>query len=387
MASRPTPDSGVSGGSRETLISNAKVMLYHSWSFLADYLPLANSQASDFIVKNLWSLYVPQNIQEELLKMSDDELSSFPSGMLGEVMSECYGKEDKGEMFNAEQAKANIKSEEKWESFDPGEHRLEFIKCQFLENSSVSAKGKKSVHLQTCPISWKHSNLYAFTQAAQKHTLTSMDVLTAVGEVVSVQSHAVQDDDDVDGAADNDEVDCVLMSQKKSHEVEVMAEVCARMADAFKTNLTVDLGSGKGYLSTQLCYKFNHHVIGIDSSCTNTEGATKRAGRLDKKWSVRKNQPVKQMKSSQKDKNHPSDTLPETSTTNDFESSSFVSKCSSCDVDKLSDNFTTFNVHDEDVAMLHAETADIKYSNQIAHDDDSSTRLTGYFENYKNQEK
>ncbi|XP_067675091.1 probable methyltransferase-like protein 25 [Haliotis asinina] len=375
MASRSTPNSGVTHGSRETLISNTKVMLYRSWSFLADYLPLANSQASDFIVKNLWSFYVPQNIQEELLKMSDDELSSFPSGM-HEVMSKDYGEEDKGEMFNAEQAKANIKLEEKWESFDPEEHRLDFIKCQFLETSSVSAKGRKSVHLQVCPISWKHSSLYEFTQAAQKHTLTSMDVLTAVNDVVSVQRCAVQDDD-VDVAADNDSLDCVLMSQKKSHEVEVMAEVCAHIADVFQTNLTVDLGSGKGYLSTQLSYQFNHHVIGIDSSCTNAQGATKRAGRLDKEWNIRKKQSVTQMKSSRNLKKHPSDSMSENRTTSDVkvESSSLVSKCSSCDVGELSDSFTSINVHNEDVDMLHAETAE-----QFASSDYSSTSLTGDLE-------
>ncbi|XP_071114458.1 probable methyltransferase-like protein 25 [Haliotis cracherodii] len=374
--SNPKPDGGVTGGSRKAVINNTKVMLYKSWSFLAEYLPLANSQASDFIVKNLWSFYVPENIQEELLEMSDDELSSLPSVVTGKVMSEGYGVTDcNSELLNAEQTKVNAKAEEKWESFNPGQHHLKRIKCQFLEKSPMSVEGRKNVHLQTlCPISWNHSNLHAFTQAAKDSTLTSMNVLTAAGDV-SVLRCGVDDDDD----DDDDRLERVLMSQKKSHEVEVMAEVCAHMADVFNTNLTVDLGSGKGYLSTQLCYEFNHHVIGIDSSSTNTEGATKRAGRLDKEWGARKKQPVKSKKNSQRHEGHPSNFFSDKSTRKDFKtkSSSFESKCSSCDINELSDSFIAFNVHDVDGAMedtLHAENADIKPSDQTTHDHCSTSK-------------
>lgn len=44
------------------------------------------------------------------------------------------------------------------------------------------------------------------------------------------------------------------------------------------------MGSGKGYLSTQLALQYGLVVIGIDAMSINTDGAQKRAGKLVKHW-------------------------------------------------------------------------------------------------------
>lgn len=46
----------------------------------------------------------------------------------------------------------------------------------------------------------------------------------------------------------------------------------------------VDMGSGKGYLSTQLVYQHNLCVVAVDAQTVNTHGAQKRASLLGKQW-------------------------------------------------------------------------------------------------------
>lgn len=46
----------------------------------------------------------------------------------------------------------------------------------------------------------------------------------------------------------------------------------------------VDLGSGKGYLSTHLAFQHKLSVIGVDAQTINTKGASKRADILSRQW-------------------------------------------------------------------------------------------------------
>lgn len=46
----------------------------------------------------------------------------------------------------------------------------------------------------------------------------------------------------------------------------------------------MDLGSGKGYLSTHLAFQHKLSVIGVDAQTINTKGASKRADILSRQW-------------------------------------------------------------------------------------------------------
>ena len=46
----------------------------------------------------------------------------------------------------------------------------------------------------------------------------------------------------------------------------------------------IDLGSGKGYLSTHLSLQFSLPVLGVDSQSHNTSGAVQRAEKLGRQW-------------------------------------------------------------------------------------------------------
>ncbi|XP_038612763.1 methyltransferase-like protein 25 [Tachyglossus aculeatus] len=75
-----------------------------------------------------------------------------------------------------------------------------------------------------------------------------------------------------------------FMNIKKSHEVKVMSELVGSIAEFGGIKQVVDLGSGKGYLSSFLSLRYGLKVYGIDSSNTNTHGAQERNRKLKKHW-------------------------------------------------------------------------------------------------------
>lgn len=73
-----------------------------------------------------------------------------------------------------------------------------------------------------------------------------------------------------------------FMNSKKSHEVQSMSEVVAHLAQYCGVTQVIDVGSGKGYLSSSLSLRYGLQVYGIDSSSTNTHGAQERNRKLKK---------------------------------------------------------------------------------------------------------
>lgn len=72
-----------------------------------------------------------------------------------------------------------------------------------------------------------------------------------------------------------------FMSPKKMHEVEVMSKVVALLSQAANVTHIVDIGSGKGYLSSVLALYYKLNVLGLDSSQVNTHGAQARTEKLE----------------------------------------------------------------------------------------------------------
>lgn len=71
-----------------------------------------------------------------------------------------------------------------------------------------------------------------------------------------------------------------FMSFKKTHEVEIMSAVANAMATNTKCSHVVDIGGGKGYLSSMLALEHNLKVLSIDASKVNSDGAMKRTIKL-----------------------------------------------------------------------------------------------------------
>eukprot|EP00002_Diphylleia_rotans_P021497 TRINITY_DN4180_c0_g1_i3.p1 TRINITY_DN4180_c0_g1~~TRINITY_DN4180_c0_g1_i3.p1 ORF type:complete len:537 (+),score=106.21 TRINITY_DN4180_c0_g1_i3:109-1719(+) len=70
--------------------------------------------------------------------------------------------------------------------------------------------------------------------------------------------------------------------EKKKHEVAVLAPAITKAANALGIKHLVDVGSGQGYLSNILAYRYGFHVTGIDSSDHNTQAATSKGEDLKK---------------------------------------------------------------------------------------------------------
>ncbi|XP_050546284.1 probable methyltransferase-like protein 25 isoform X8 [Daktulosphaira vitifoliae] len=81
-----------------------------------------------------------------------------------------------------------------------------------------------------------------------------------------------------------------FMSAKKKHEVEILTSIINAFSELMDVNVIVDIGGGKGYLSSLLALAHNLNVLGIDSQSINSEGARNRTIKFEKYWtSISKN--------------------------------------------------------------------------------------------------
>lgn len=76
----------------------------------------------------------------------------------------------------------------------------------------------------------------------------------------------------------------VFASPKKSHEVETLSSIIYMLKHICNSTHAIDIGDGKGYLSSMLALQYSIPVLGIDSSSINTKSASKRADKLQKAW-------------------------------------------------------------------------------------------------------
>ncbi|XP_041637315.1 methyltransferase-like protein 25 [Cheilinus undulatus] len=116
---------------------------------------------------------------------------------------------------------------------------------------------------------------YELLQAAKAHSLPGLGVcmsrdelLWTLGEPGGEKGAELEPDE--------------FMNSKKSHEVQSMSEVVACLAQHCGVKQVIDVGSGKGYLSSFLSLQYGLRVYGIDSSSTNTHGAQERIRKLKK---------------------------------------------------------------------------------------------------------
>ncbi|NXJ59284.1 MET25 protein, partial [Rostratula benghalensis] len=127
-----------------------------------------------------------------------------------------------------------------------------------------------------CEKSKKLINVHLFALAAQYYSLSNLGVSTPLGALLE----ALRGDNQGTTGIKTDE----FMNNKKSHEVQVMSELVDNIAKYCGIKQVIDIGSGKGYLSSFLSMQYNLKVYGIDSSNTTTNGAHERNRKLKKHW-------------------------------------------------------------------------------------------------------
>ncbi|KAM7128184.1 putative methyltransferase-like protein 25 isoform 1-T1 [Ciconia maguari] len=127
-----------------------------------------------------------------------------------------------------------------------------------------------------CENSKKLINVHLFALAAKYYSLSNLGVCTPLEDICE----ALRGDNQGATGIKTDE----FMNNKKSHEVQVMSELVDTIANYCGIKQVIDIGSGKGYLSSFLSMQYNLKVYGIDSSNTNTNGAHERNRKLKKHW-------------------------------------------------------------------------------------------------------
>ncbi|XP_030575587.1 putative methyltransferase-like protein 25 [Archocentrus centrarchus] len=119
-------------------------------------------------------------------------------------------------------------------------------------------------------------------QAAKAHSLPGLGFCMSREELLQDLRETRSESDappvETGAAFEPDE----FMNSKKSHEVQSMSEVVACLAQHCSVKQVIDVGSGKGYLSSFLSLQYGLRVYGIDSSSTNTHGAQERNRKLKK---------------------------------------------------------------------------------------------------------
>ncbi|XP_050180698.1 probable methyltransferase-like protein 25 isoform X3 [Myiozetetes cayanensis] len=127
-----------------------------------------------------------------------------------------------------------------------------------------------------CENSEKLIDVHLFALAAKYYSLSNLGVCTPLEDVLEALKGNSQ-------GATGIKLD-EFMNNKKSHEVQVMSELVDSIANYCGIKQVIDIGSGKGYLSSFLSMQYNLKVYGIDSSNSNTNGAHERNRKLKKHW-------------------------------------------------------------------------------------------------------
>ncbi|XP_039218866.1 methyltransferase-like protein 25 isoform X1 [Crotalus tigris] len=123
-------------------------------------------------------------------------------------------------------------------------------------------------------------NVQAFALAAKYYSMPNLGVCISLEQILETLDRKQQSRSKVEIKTDN------FMNDKKSHEVQLMSDLVDGIAKYYGLNQVIDLGSGKGYLSSFLSLQYNLKVYGIDSSNKNTRGANERNRKLKKHWTA-----------------------------------------------------------------------------------------------------
>ncbi|XP_055956299.1 probable methyltransferase-like protein 25 [Patella vulgata] len=256
-----------------------KTYLCNFHSFIKQYQVLINAHAINFLTHEHWNL-IPDEMQKELLSLTDEELKLLP-----EVTEFLESRERVVEN--------NITKND----------YLEKLSC-CLEHEDVSSTERDSTEVP-CKCSDTQipvdKSLTEFLQSIQGHRLEALNVVTSLDELEhKLNIFPINRNTNTDGnesmnsagrlSAGNEFMNSAgrlstgneFMNKKKSHEIEIMSSICSGLHDKYKTDLVVDIGSGKGYLGTHLASYHNILVVGIDSSSGNTSGAKKRSKLMQK---------------------------------------------------------------------------------------------------------
>ncbi|CAH1400741.1 unnamed protein product [Nezara viridula] len=160
-------------------------------------------------------------------------------------------------------------SNDLWEAHVPNKIKTEFKEKHWNKENIID------IFLENLEAS--HSELGRFIQSCSANSLEKNEIIIGIDELQKAFRM---------NRCSN--MDCVnkdkFMSEKKFHEVKKMSELVADLVRTTDATHVIDIGDGKGYLSSYLSLVYKLQVLGLDSSTNLTQGAAERANKLQKRW-------------------------------------------------------------------------------------------------------
>uniref|UniRef100_UPI00359008A4 probable methyltransferase-like protein 25 n=1 Tax=Myxine glutinosa TaxID=7769 RepID=UPI00359008A4 len=166
------------------------------------------------------------------------------------------------------------------------EHVLPVLDPRDLISAAREFTSSMGVTPENCDHTWgidvdqqKLVNVELFLRAAAHHTLGGLGFLLSTQDVLHLFPSSVH----------TELREPSLMGDKKCHEVALLSHLVVTLMQHCVLNQVIDIGSGKGYLSSHLSECYGLKVIGIDASNTVTCGAHERTQKLQKFLNRRQN--------------------------------------------------------------------------------------------------
>lgn len=166
--------------------------------FLYSYMPLINAHNTDFLTLDHWTNLIDPGIQKELTSLSDEQLAKLPSQESEALV--CY---DPSSAVAVDR--------------DGG------IDLMFYKDPQEGCVSRKPIWKHGYLPNWHHKTLEQLKNACQANSLPNLGILTQLDTLLSKELGLSAD-------TSNKVIIETFMSNKKSHEVNIMADLCANLA-------------------------------------------------------------------------------------------------------------------------------------------------------------
>ncbi|XP_013373486.1 PREDICTED: methyltransferase-like protein 25 isoform X5 [Chinchilla lanigera] len=241
--------------------------------FLRDALSISNAHTVDFYTESVW---------ERLVDLS-------PETVLTALKSAATARAEAG----LSEARPLVESENGSGEWRPcGKGRQAEVTGLRIAPSGGSRSEPRITDFPRmfCETSQRLVNVEAFALAAKCCSIQNLGICTPLEQLlIALRGNKRQRTGMCICVCENLKPN-EFMNTKKSHEVQTMSELICSIADYCGIKQVIDLGSGKGYLSSFLSLKYGLNVYGIDSSNSNTHGAKERNRKLKKHWKLYRTQ-------------------------------------------------------------------------------------------------
>jgi 2-polyprenyl-3-methyl-5-hydroxy-6-metoxy-1,4-benzoquinol methylase len=173
----------------------------------------------------------------------------------------------------------NFITNEMWEIYVPGAIKKEVSSVKLDVFNKVFLHYAKGISVDELKgeLTGSIPNFINFLDSARNMSLRGISVQRIVTSVSDLQKKLVEW-----GCEHQDSLHMEqFMTLNKMHEVEAMSQLVAALVRVSRASHVVDVGGGKGYLSSILALHYGFRVLGVDSSQVNTRGAAKRTQKLE----------------------------------------------------------------------------------------------------------